>query len=63
MRFSLAGHQPVIGATLTVYPDDGEFLLTAPQDARDEAEIGVLIVRGTCDFVWSEADETGSAER
>ncbi|WP_394693236.1 hypothetical protein [Hyphobacterium sp.] len=62
-RFSLAGHQLANGATLTVYPDEGEFLLTVPQDARDEPEIGVLIVRGTCDFVWFEGAEPGSAER
>ncbi|QNL19961.1 hypothetical protein HXX25_11860 [Hyphobacterium sp. CCMP332] len=62
-RFSLAGHQLANGATLTVYPDEGEFLLTAPQDARDEPEIGVLIVRGTCEFFWSEGYGTASAER
>ena len=62
-RFSLAGHQPASGATLTVYPDDGEFQLTVPQDASNEPEVGVLIVRGTCEFVWSEGDETGSDER
>jgi hypothetical protein len=62
-RFSLAGHDLATGATLTVYPDDGEFLLTVPQDASGEPEIGVLIVRGVCDFAWSEGDQTGSAER
>lgn len=62
-RFSLAGHQLANGATLTVYPDDGEFLLTVPQDALNEPEIGVLIVRGTCDFVWADGDEAGSVER
>jgi hypothetical protein len=62
-RLSLAGHRLETGATLTVYPDDGEFLLTVPQDARDESGIGVLIVRGTCEFVWSEGNAPGLAER